>query len=122
MPWDIEYTEQFETWWRSLDEDEQFGLAGVIQRLEAEGPALGRPHADRIAQSRHHNMKELRDRTLRVLFAFDPRRTAILLVGGNKSHDAPTTPSWNAWYDTYVPIADQRYDDHLAELRREGLP
>ena len=67
-------------------------------------------------------MKELRDRTLRVLFAFDPRRTAILLVGGNKSHDAPTTPSWNAWYDTYVPIADQRYDDHLAELRRDGLP
>ena len=58
MPWDIEYTEQFETWWRDLNGDEQFGLAGVIQRLEAEGPALGRPHADRINQSRHHNIKE----------------------------------------------------------------
>ena len=57
---------------------------------------------------------------LRVLFAFDPRRVAILLIGGNKSPDDPSA-NWNRWYDQYVPIADDLYDVHLAELRNEGL-
>lgn len=63
-------------------------------------------------------MKELRassDGALRVLFAFDPRRTAILLLGGNKSGQ------WDEWYRTAVPIADELFDEHLAELQREGL-
>jgi hypothetical protein len=62
-------------------------------------------------------MKELRtssDGDLRVLFAFDPRRTAILLLGGNK------TGRWAEWYLSAVPRADDLYDEHLAELRREG--
>jgi hypothetical protein len=53
--------------------------------------------------------------TLRVFFAFDPRRHAILLLGGNKSGP------WDEWYRQAIPRADQLYDDHLQELKREGL-
>ena len=67
-------------------------------------------------------MKELRaERGLRVLFAFDPRRTAILLIGGDKSPDDSGSPNWNRWYDHYVPIADDLYDTHLQELTEEDL-
>jgi hypothetical protein len=68
-------------------------------------------------------MKELRtgQGALRVFSAFDPRRSAILLIGGNKSPADPTTPNWNAWYEHFVPIADDLYDEHLHELRKEGL-
>jgi len=80
------------------------------------GPALGRPHVDTIKRSKHSNMKELivqhAGRPYRVLFAFDPRRCAILLIGGDKTgHDR--------WYAEYVPIADRLYDEHLATLRHE---
>ncbi len=62
-------------------------------------------------------MKELRPRggNLRVLFAFDPRRAAILLMGGDK------TGRWQAWYAEVIPIADDLYDEHLETLRKEGL-
>jgi hypothetical protein len=63
-------------------------------------------------------MKELRTqhagRPIRTLFAFDPRRTAILLIGGDKTGDARS-------YDRMVPIADDLYDEYLADLRKEGL-
>jgi hypothetical protein len=121
MSWDVEYTEQFETWWVTLAADDQRSLLAVVLMLEIKGPGLGRPHADRVHASRHHNMKELRDQSLRVLFIFDPRRTAILLLGGDKSPDDPTTPTWNDWYEMFVPLADLLYDDYLDELRREGL-
>ena len=95
---------------------------GRITRLRrrasgGRGPALGRPLVDTISGSRHANMKELRPRggNLRVLFAFDPRRLAILLIGGDKSGE------WNAWYQRMIPLADDLYDEHLATLKREGL-
>jgi hypothetical protein len=85
-----------------------------VRQLADFGPSLGRPLVDRIKGSRHHNMKELRsDRSgenLRVLFVFDPRRTAILLLGGDKSG------AWREWYDTFIPIADDLYDIHLQEI------
>jgi hypothetical protein len=79
------------------------------------GPALGRPLVDTVHQSRHANMKELRppSSNLRVLFAFDPRRTAILLILGDK------TGRWDAWYDEMVPVADDLYDAHLEEITAE---
>jgi hypothetical protein len=49
----------------------------------------------------------------RVLYAFDPRRVAILLIGGDKTGD-------KGWYERFVPIADRLYDEHLTTLRREG--
>lgn len=114
--WEVEYTDQFEEWWNGLTVEEQGSIALAVEALEARGPALGRPFVDTLKGSRHPNMKELRPRgeTIRILFAFDPRRSAILLVGGDKRN------RWQDWYDTNIPVADRLYDEHLEELRREG--
>lgn len=115
MVWEVEYTEHFETWWNSLSEDEQEEVAAKVDLLEERGPALSRPHADVIASSRHPNMKELRgkvnERQLRVLFAFHPRRTALLLIGGDKTDDPK-------WYEEFVPIADDLFDLHLETIKQ----
>ena len=119
--WEVEYTEEFRAWYEPLTEDDQDAVIARVELLQHAGPALGRPSVDNVHQSRHPNMKELRaERGLRVLFAFDPRRLAILLIGGDKSPDDPKSPTWNRWYDTYVPIADDLYDTHLRELTQEG--
>jgi DNA-binding transcriptional regulator YiaG len=84
----VEYTDEFGKWWNSLSEAEQEEINAKVILLEERGPTLGRPHADRITTSRHSMMKELRgkvaERFLRVLFAFDTQRTAVLLIGGDK--------------------------------------
>jgi len=102
----VEYTDEFEDWWNSLSEAEQEEIAA---KVEERGPSLSRPHADAIASSRHANMKELawkgNDRQLRVLFAFDSRRVALLLIGGDKTGDP-------RWYEPSVPIADDLFDQH----------
>ncbi|HET9406248.1 MAG TPA: type II toxin-antitoxin system RelE/ParE family toxin [Candidatus Sulfotelmatobacter sp.] len=118
--WEVEFTTEFEVWWDKLSAEEQEDIDAGVELLEERGPTLGRPHVDRIHQSRHQNMKELRGKLggksdkeyLRVLFAFDPRRTALLLLGGDKTDD----PSW---YDRFVPIADDMFDKHLKELEQE---
>lgn len=82
------------------------------------GPNLRRPVVGEITSSRHANMKELRvskGGALRVLFAFDPRRHAILLLGGDKSGQ------WKEWHNWAIPRADDLYDSHLEELRAEGF-
>lgn len=95
----------------SLDDRELAKVFAVFDLLEERGPQLGRPIADRIRDSKHHNMKELRppSSSLRILFAFDPRKQAILLIAGDKSGD------WNKWYVKNIPLADKLYDDHLAQ-------
>jgi len=113
--WEVEYTDEFEDWWHSLSVDEQQHIAASVELLQENGPGLGRPAVDTIASSRHANMKELRAGTTRALFAFDPLRTAILLLGGDKSG------KWNDWYATAVPQADDLYDEHLESLKKEGL-
>ncbi|MFN8232680.1 MAG: type II toxin-antitoxin system RelE/ParE family toxin [Actinomycetota bacterium] len=87
----------------------------AVEFLEERGPALGRPFVDTIKSSRHANMKELipMASNIRVLFAFDPRRTAILLIGGDKSD------RWDEWYREMVPMADDLYDEHLRALEEE---
>jgi len=118
----VEYTDQFDDWYQTLTEEEQDMVVARVELLETAGPGLGRPVVDSIHQSRHPNMKELRaEGSIRALFAFDPRRAAILLIGGDKSTADPSSPNWNRWYDHYVPIADDLYDEHLDELRKEGL-
>ncbi|HZZ16184.1 MAG TPA: type II toxin-antitoxin system RelE/ParE family toxin [Candidatus Sulfotelmatobacter sp.] len=116
MAWEIEFTDVFEAWWNDLSEPEQEEINAKVELLEERGPTLPRPHADRIESSRHSNMKELRgkvnDRHLRILFAFDPRRTAVLLLGGDKTDDP-------AWYDKFVPIADDLFDRHLKAVKQE---
>jgi len=116
--WEVEYTDQFETWWSSLDLREQESVATVVSLLQDRGPHLPFPYSSAIQGSKHGHMRELRiqhrGRPLRVLYAFDPRRVALLLIGGDKTGN-------ETWYETFVPIADRIYDQHIAELGKEGL-
>ena len=115
MSWEVEYTDEFGKWWLELSEEEQESITAAVEILEQRGPAVRRPLVDTIKQSRHANMKELivPRGNIRILFAFDPRRMAILLIGGDK------TDEWDKWYDRMVPVADDLYDEHLAALERE---
>jgi hypothetical protein len=114
--WDVEFTDEFGEWWDALSEDEQDSLTVGVKLLQALGPELGRPYADTVKQSRHKNMKELRTQVhgnpLRTFYAFDPRRKAILLVGGCKGRD-------KRFYERMVPLADKLMDEHLQEIEKE---
>jgi hypothetical protein len=113
--WQVEFTDQFERWWDQLSMEEQAAIDVTVEVLQERGPGLGRPLVDTVKGSRHANMKELRPRGgfIRILFAFDPRRMAILLVGGDKRD------RWSSWYEEMIPVADQLFDEHLATLQRE---
>ena len=118
MAWEVEYTDEFGEWWDDLDESEQISVTAVVQLLEAKGPNLPFPHSSAVTTSRHGHMRELRIQhkgdPYRILYAFDPRRTAILLIGGNKTGD-------NRWYKKHIPWADKLYDEHLETLKKEGV-
>lgn len=116
--WEVEYTDEFEGWWHSLSEGEQDAATAYISLLEQLGPNLGFPHSSGITGSKHGHMRELRvqyqGEPYRILYAFDPRRAAILLIGGNKTGDS-------RWYDKFIPLADKLYGEHLELLKKEGL-
>ena len=118
MPWEVEYTDEFGQWWQELSEGQQDAVAARVELLMEHGPNLPYPYSSDIRSSRHGVMRELRvqrgGRPLRVFYAFDPRRTSILLIGGDKTGN-------DRFYDEYVPVADDLYDEHLEELRKEGL-
>lgn len=117
--WSVEGTDEFAAWYNTLTPGQQDAIEARIELLEELGPNLKRPTVGEIQSSRHApNMKELRvsaEGKLRVLFAFDPRRTAILLLGGNKAG------RWDEWYEVAIPEADDLYDAYPDELRSEGL-
>ena len=116
--WEIEYTDEFREWWLTLDVRDQDAVRAKVDLLSEEGTALGFPNSSQVKGSRHGHMRELRiqsaGRPLRALYAFDPRRFVILLIGGDKTGDA-------RFYDRIVATADRLYDDHLDILTREGL-
>jgi hypothetical protein len=114
MEWEVEYTGEFNAWWDNLVVDAQRAIDDAVAALIEHGPALGLPYVDNIKGSRHPNLKKLRISSMRILFAYDPRRMAILLIGGDKRN------RWNAWYAEMIPIADRLYDEHLEALRNEG--
>ncbi|MBV6271729.1 type II toxin-antitoxin system RelE/ParE family toxin [Alcaligenaceae bacterium CGII-47] len=118
MTWDIEYTDEFGQWWIGLTETEQESLAASVGLPEERGPNLSFPHSSGITASKHGHMRELRTqhdgRPFRTLYAFDSRRSAILLIGGDKTGNG-------RWYDVNIPIADRLYDEHLEQLGKEGL-
>ena len=118
MAWEVEHTDEFEGWWETLTEEEQVSVAAMVQLLEQRGPQLPHPYSSGVNSSRHGRMRELRvqhaGEPYRVFYAFDPRRMAILLIGGNKAGD-------DRFYEKYVPVADGLYDEHLEELTKEGL-
>ena len=118
MSWEVEYTDEFGQWWQGLAEGQQDAVTARVGLMMEHGPNLPFPFSSGIVGSRHGVMRELRaqsgGRPLRVFYAFDPRRTAILLIGGDKTGN-------DRFYEEYVPVADDLYDEHLEELRREGL-
>lgn len=119
MSWDVEYTDEFGAWWDGLTLEEQESIAAYVELLERRGPDLPFPYSSGVRGSRHPHMRELRiqheGRPYRVLYAFDPRRTAVLLLGGSKGGDG-------RWYAVHVPRADRLHDQHLAALRLEEDP
>jgi len=118
MSWNVEYTDEFSAWWDTLTASEQDDVETNVMLLIDEGPQLGRPHVDSLKGSKHSNMKELRTQSkgnpLRTFFAFDPRRTAILLIGGDKTGD-------KRFYDRMIPVADALYDNYLKALQKGGI-
>lgn len=116
MPCEVEYTDEFEEWWNRLNEGEQATLDAYVKMLEQYGIALGHPYSTGITQSGYGQMRELRvqhqGRPYRILYAFDPRRMAVLLIGGDKTGD-------DRWYDKIVPVADKLYEEHLKSLEKE---
>ena len=109
-------TGEFDAWFADLGEDAQVEVITKVELLKLLGPQLGRPHADTLNDSKHSNMKELRadtrDQVLRIAFAFDPNRSAILLLGGNKSG-----VSQKRFYKQLIAKADALFDAHLAALK-----
>ena len=118
VAWDVEFADEFGEWWDNLDSDEQESVVAVVRLLELNGPALRFPYSSGIAGSRHSHMRGLRVQQAgcpyRVLYAFDPRRAAILLIGGDKTGN-------DRWYEEYIPIADRISDEHITLLKREGF-
>jgi hypothetical protein len=118
MAVDIEYTDEFAQWWSSLTVNEQNDIAVVVMLLEEKGINLGFPYSSKINGSRHSGMRELRIQSkgnpIRIFYMFDPRRTAILLIGSDKTGDA-------RFYERFIPIADRLYDIYLEEIKQEGL-
>ncbi len=114
--WRIATTEQFDDWFAELGEDAQTEIVAKAELLKLLGPMLGRPHADTLNGSKHANMKELRadtaDQVIRIAFAFDPERTAILLVAGDKAG-----VSQKRFYKQLIQKADKLFDAHLTILK-----
>jgi hypothetical protein len=118
MTWTVEYTNEFGDWFSTVIEAVQDDIDRSVGLLEAHGPQLGFPHSSGISGSRHEHMRELRIQSggdpYRIFYAFDPRRAAILLIGGNKVGN-------DRFYEVMIPIADLLYDTYLIELKKEGI-
>ncbi|MEV5889831.1 type II toxin-antitoxin system RelE/ParE family toxin [Nonomuraea fuscirosea] len=120
--WDIYVTDEVDAWISSLDPEAHRLVIDALDRLAEDGPALGRPLVGKVSGSCIANLKELRPRStgrsaLRLLFVFDLRRAAIVLVAGDKIKESPRDP--NRWYEEVVPHAEQLYEIYLKE-RAEG--
>jgi hypothetical protein len=115
MEWDVQFDEDFSEWLLGLDAGLRNEIIAHANLLREHGPLLGRPYVDTLKDSAFTNMKELRVQfrgdPWRILFAFDPHRAAILLVGGNKRGD-------KRWYKKHLAIADDRFRRHLKRLEQ----
>jgi len=115
--WDVEYTDEFNEWWENLSEKEQDAVAFSVGLLENRGPFLKFPYSSDVRQSKYGVMRELRSQcegyAIRTFYAFDPKRTAILLIGGIKTED-------DRFYDVMVPKADKIFTDYLIELKEKN--
>ena len=116
MEWDVEFTDEFAAWWEAFNAEEQDSVNFSVRLLQENGPNLKRPYADTLEGSSFPNMRELRiqheGRPYRVLYAFDPRRVGILLLGGDKTGNP-------RWYREFIPRADELYRRHLRDLESQ---
>jgi hypothetical protein len=116
VEWQVEFTDDFSRWWEDLTVEEQESVEASVSLLEKYGPTLLFPHSSGVKQSKHSHMRELRiqhhGRPYRVLYAFDPLRVGILLIGGDKTGN-------ERWYEEHVPVADRLYDEHVEQVERE---
>ncbi|MQA25545.1 MAG: DNA-binding protein [Micromonosporaceae bacterium] len=111
--WDVYVVNEVREWLERLDAAAHARVVQAIDALSENGPGLGRPLVDTIAGSAISNLKELRPGTVRILFVFDPWRSSILLVAGDKAGQ------WNAWYQEAIPLAEKRYEIYLREREAE---
>lgn len=111
--WEVYVVDEVREWIEQLDDTAHARVVQAIDALAEGGPGLGRPLVDTIIGSRIRNLKELRPGTVRILFAFDPWRSSVLLVAGNKAGQ------WNSWYRSAIPLAEQRYEIYLKERQAE---
>jgi len=113
VEWEVEVSDEFAEWYGDLRKDEQLSVASGVGLLERSGARLGRPCVDTLKGSAFSNMKELRvqhrGRPYRIIFAFDPRRRAYLILGGDKTGDKD-------WYISAIRRADAIYAQHLKEI------
>jgi hypothetical protein len=116
--WSVESADEFSVEFPLLPKTAQEEIAALVELLEVFGPALRRPHCDTLEGSKFANMKELRfsaaDGEWRLAFAFDPRRSAILLVAADKSGGGE-----KRFYKTLIRVADARFAAHLKRLREQ---
>jgi len=118
VKWEVDLHDEFVPEYGELQKDVQDELLAHIELLEQFGPQLRRPRVDTLNGSRHANMKELRfdaaDGVWRFAFAFDPKRRAIILCGGDKSGG-----SEKRFYRQLIDKADERFDAHLAVIKKQ---
>jgi hypothetical protein len=111
---EVEGTEEFEEWFLALGEKEAAAVARVVGLLEAKGVALGFPYSSEIkgAEAIRELRVQSRGRPLRVFYAFDPLRRAVLLLGGDKTGD-------KRFYEAFVPRAERIWAEYLAGLEKQ---
>lgn len=107
---EIFMTNEFEDWYRSLNDEQKYAVDERVELLEAQGAALKRPTVGLVVGSKIANLKELRADVgrakLRMLFVFDPWRDVVLLVGVDKAQHG-----FDAWYDALgKPTAERLFD------------
>jgi hypothetical protein len=116
MAYTVNVSDEFANWFSEQEEALQNSITAMVNLLVEQGPNLRRPYADTLKGSKISNLKELRVQhkgdPYRILFAFDPKREALLLVGGDKTGD-------KRWYDKLIPIADKIFKTHLETLEKE---
>lgn len=113
-PWTIVETTEYSTWHDGLTLKQQKAIAKRREVLRLVGPNTSRPLVDSLSGSRIKNLKELRissDGALRILFVFDKKRQAVLLLGGDKSVDA----KWTNWYASAIREAEEIYERYRKE-------
>lgn len=112
--WDIEVTDAFEGWWETLTQQEQEDVTAYAELLQEQGANLPYPYSSGVKGSKFSHLRELRVQSggnpIRVFYAFDPRRVAILLIGGHK------TGKEKQFYQAYIRKAETLYEDHLKNL------